>query len=226
MSIRITDLRTVDVRFPTSDFLDGSDAMNPDPDYSAATVLLETNDPALTGHGLTFTIGRGNDLCCRAIEALASRVVGRSLDELEGAMGSFWRDLVSDSQLRWLGPEKGVTHLATAAVVNAAWDLLAKRAGTPVWKYVCELSPAEQVELVDFRHISDALSPADARALLDRLADSRSTREAELRRDGYPAYITSAGWLGYDDDKIRRAVGDEVAPADPGGVDKAFKLFA
>lgn len=204
MSIRITDLRTVDVRFPTSDFLDGSDAMNPDPDYSAATVLLETNDPALTGHGLTFTIGRGNDLCCRAIEALASRVVGRSLDELEGAMGSFWRDLVSDSQLRWLGPEKGVTHLATAAVVNAAWDLLAKRAGTPVWKYVCELSPAEQVELVDFRHISDALSPADARALLDRLADSRSTREAELRRDGYPAYITSAGWLGYDDDKIRR----------------------
>lgn len=204
MSIRITDLRTIDVRFPTSDFLDGSDAMNPDPDYSAATVVLETSDPALAGHGLTFTIGRGNDLCCRAIEALAPRVVGRSLDELAGAMGAFWRDLVSDSQLRWLGPEKGVTHLATAAVVNATWDLLAKRADQPVWKYVCDLSPAQQVELVDFRHISDALSPEDARARLDRLADSRATREAELRRDGYPAYITSAGWLGYDDDKIRR----------------------
>jgi len=204
MGTRITALRSIDVRFPTSDFLDGSDAMNPDPDYSAATVVLETNEPGLEGHGLTFTIGRGNDLCCHAIDLLAERVVGRDLDEIGTAMGALWRDLVSDSQLRWLGPEKGVTHMATSAVVNAVWDLLARRAGKPVWKLVADMSPEAQVELVDFRHISDAITPGEALDRLRALEETRGQREAELRRDGYPAYITSAGWLGYDDDKIRR----------------------
>lgn len=204
MTARITALRTYDVRFPTSDFLDGSDAMNPDPDYSAATVVLETSEHGLEGHGLTFTIGRGNDLCCHAIELLRERVVGKTVDELAAAMGAFWRELVADSQLRWLGPEKGVTHMATSAVVNAAWDLVAKRAGKPVWKHVADMSPEAQVELVDFRHISDVLPPTEALDRLRALEPTRLEREAELRRDGYPAYITSAGWLGYDDEKIRR----------------------
>ncbi len=204
MPVRIIALRTFDVRFPTSDFLDGSDAMNPDPDYSAATVVLETSEPGLEGHGLTFTIGRGNDLCCRAIETLAERVVGRDLDELAGAMGAFWRGLVSDSQLRWLGPEKGVTHMATAALVNAVWDLLGRRAGKPVWKLVSDMPPRAQVELVDFRHISDAITKEEALERLEALAATRAEREAEIREHGYPAYVTSAGWLGYEDDKIRR----------------------
>ncbi len=204
MAVRITALRTFDVRFPTSDFLDGSDAMNPDPDYSAAVVVLETSEPGLEGHGLTFTIGRGNDLCCQAIESLTERVVGRDVDDLAGAMGAFWHELVSDSQLRWLGPEKGVTHMGTAALVNAVWDLLARRAGKPVWKLVSDMTPEAQVELVDFRHISDAITPEEALSSLQALAATRGEREAKLRKNGYPAYITSAGWLGYDDDKIRR----------------------
>lgn len=211
MTARITALRTYDVRFPTSDFLDGSDAMNPDPDYSAATVVLETSEAGLEGHGLTFTIGRGNDLCCHGIESLRDLVVGRDLDTLARTMGAFWHELVSDSQLRWLGPEKGVTHMATSAVVNAVWDVVAKRAGKPVWKYVADMTPEEQVELVDFRHISDAITPTEALDRLRSLESTRGEREAELRRDGYPAYITSAGWLGYDDDKIRRLCRESLA---------------
>lgn len=199
----ITGLRVHDVRFPTSELLDGSDAMNPDPDYSAAYVELVTDDPGLRGFGMTFTIGRGNDLCCTAIEALGAHVVGRSLDELEADRGAIATRLTGDSQMRWLGPEKGVVHLATAALVNAQWDLLARRAGVPLWAYLSALTPTEIVAAVDFRHISDALSPAQALALLEASIPGRDERREALLRDGYPAYITSAGWLGYDDDKIR-----------------------
>ncbi len=201
---RITDLVVSDVRFPTSELLDGSDAMNPDPDYSAAYVELCTDDPGLRGFGMTFTIGRGNDLCCAAIEAFRPHVVGRRLDDLEGDLASIATTLTGDSQMRWLGPEKGVVHLATAAVVNAQWDLLARRAGQPLWKYLVDLTPEQIVSAVDFRHISDALTPSEALDLLVAKAPTKVEREARLLSDGYPAYITSAGWLGYDDDKVRR----------------------
>lgn len=199
----ITGFTVHDVRFPTSELLDGSDAMNPDPDYSAAYVALHTDDPSLSGFGMTFTIGRGNDLCCAAIAALAELVVGLDLDELRDDLAAIATRLTSDSQYRWLGPEKGVVHLATAALVNAQWDLLARRAGQPLWAYLSGLSPAEIVSAVDFRHLTDALTPAEALALLQRSEPGRSERRARLLAEGYPAYITSAGWLGYSDDKIR-----------------------
>lgn len=200
---RITDLVVSDVRFPTSELLDGSDAMNPDPDYSAAYVELRTDDPGLRGYGMTFTIGRGNDLCCAAIEAFRHCVVGRRLEDLEADLGSIATTLTGDSQLRWLGPEKGVVHLATAALVNAQWDLLSRRAGMPLWKYLVELSADQVVSAVDFRHLTDALTPGDAREILTSLAPTKTRREATLLAEGYPAYITSAGWLGYDDEKVR-----------------------
>ncbi len=199
----ITEAVVSDVRFPTSELLDGSDAMNPDPDYSAAYVELRTDDPALSGFGMTFTIGRGNDLCCAAIEAMAPLVVGRDLDDLRADLGSIATSLTADSQFRWLGPEKGVVHLATAALVNAQWDLLARRAGSPLWQFLAELTPAEIVGAVDFRHLTDALTPEAALAMLEAQASGRAGRTAQLLREGYPAYITSAGWLGYPDDKIR-----------------------
>ena len=202
-STTITGFTVHDVRFPTSELLDGSDAMNPDPDYSAAYVALHTDDPSLTGYGMTFTIGRGNDLCCAAIDSLAELVVGRSLDELRADLGSIATRLTSDSQYRWLGPEKGVVHLATAAVVNAQWDLLARREGKPLWAFLADLSPEEIVSAVDFRHLTDALTPDAALALLKGAEGGREDRRAHLLSEGYPAYITSAGWLGYPDDKIR-----------------------
>jgi L-fuconate dehydratase len=211
MSI-ITELAVTDVRFPTSRDLDGSDAMNPDPDYSAAYVVLRTDaGDGLEGHGLTFTIGRGTEVVVAAVDALRPLVVGRSVEGLEADLGGFWRDLVGDSQLRWIGPEKGVIHLATAAVVNAVWDLVAKRAGVPVWRLLSGMSPAELVGLVDFRYMTDALAPDEALALLERAVPGRHEREAELLRDGYPAYTTSVGWLGYDDDKIRRLCREALA---------------
>ncbi len=199
----ITGATVHDVRFPTSELLDGSDAMNADPDYSAACVELHTTDPDLTGHGMTFTIGRGNELCCAAIEAMAVRLVGLTLDELRTDLGAIATRLTGDSQFRWLGPEKGVVHLATAALVNAQWDLLARRAGQPLWAFLADLTPAEIVSAVDFRHLTDALTPAEALAILERNAPGREERRARLVAEGYPAYITSAGWLGYGDDKIR-----------------------
>jgi L-fuconate dehydratase len=200
----ITGLDVLDIRFPTSRELDGSDAMNPDPDYSAAYVVVRTDAPdGMTGHGLTFTIGRGTEVVVAAVRALAPLVVGRSTEELFPAMGAFWRTLVGDSQLRWIGPEKGAIHLATAAVVNAVWDLRAKRAGKPLWELLTSMTPAEIVELVDFRYLTDALTPDEALAILERLAPTRTARLDELLRDGYPAYTTSVGWLGYSDDKIR-----------------------
>ncbi|HEU6456472.1 MAG TPA: L-fuconate dehydratase [Roseateles sp.] len=201
---RITSLRTVDVRFPTSQHLDGSDAMNLDPDYSAAYVILETDQPGLEGHGLTFTIGRGNDICCAAIEAMRHLVVGLELDWIAADMGRFWRHVTSDSQLRWIGPDKGAIHLATGAVVNAVWDLWAKAECKPVWKLVADMSPAELVRCIDFRYISDCITPDEALALLTCAAQGKAERIATLQREGYPCYTTSAGWLGYPDDKLRR----------------------
>ena len=206
---RIVDLVTHDIRFPTSRSLDGSDAMNPDPDYSAAYVVLKTDhSDGLAGHGLTFTIGRGNDLCVQAIEAMRHLVVGRTLEEFTADMGRFWRHVTSDSQLRWVGPEKGVIHLATAAVVNAVWDLWAKVAGKPLWQLLCDMSPEEIVRCIDFRYITDALTPSEAIELLRQREATKADRVAEMQRDGYPSYTTSAGWLGYDDDKLRRLCRD------------------
>jgi L-fuconate dehydratase len=206
----ITGFDTVDVRFPTSVALDGSDAMNPDPDYSAAYLILHTSDPALEGHGFCFTIGRGTDLCVQAIRALAPVLVGTGTEALFADMGGLWRRLVGDSQLRWLGPEKGVVHLATAAVVNAVWDLYAKARGKPLWKLLVDLRPEQIVDLVDFRYLTDALTPAEALGLLRERASTRPEREAQLAAEGYPAYTTSAGWLGYDDDKLRRLCREAV----------------
>ncbi len=211
MSVLINDLTVKDIRFPTSRQLDGSDAMNPDPDYSAAYVILDTDRDELEGHGLTFTIGRGNEVCVAAVEALKPLVIGRRLESLTSDMAAFWRHVTGDSQLRWIGPDKGAMHLATAAVVNAVWDLWAKAAGKPLWKLVTDMTPEELVACVDFRYITDALSPEEALAILRHAAPAKGEREAEMLAEGYPAYTTSAGWLGYGDDKIRRLCREAVA---------------
>ncbi|MEX0696212.1 MAG: L-fuconate dehydratase [Dongiaceae bacterium] len=203
MPITITDLVVTDLRFPTSRALDGSDAMNPDPDYSAAYVVLTTDRPGLEGHGLTFTIGRGTEICVAAVRALAPLVVGRSLEGFTADMAGFWRHVTGDSQLRWIGPEKGAIHLATAAVVNAVWDLSAKAAGKPLWRLVADMTPEQFVACIDFRYITDALTPAEALEMLRRNAATKAERVAEMVARGYPAYTTSAGWLGYPDDKLR-----------------------
>jgi len=213
MSVRIVRAVTYDIRFPTSRSGAGSDAMNPDPDYSAAYVALETDDPSgLTGHGLTFTIGRGTEVCVAAIEALAPHVVGATVEELVTDLGGLWRRLVTDSQLRWLGPEKGVIHLATAAVVNAVWDLYAKLEEKPLWKLLADMSPEELVACVDFRYIDDVLTPDDALAILRRNEATKAEREQLLLAEGFPAYTTSAGWLGYPEatlpERAREALAD------------------
>jgi L-fuconate dehydratase len=207
----VTGFDAVDVRFPTSLQLDGSDAMNPAPDYSAAYLILSTSDTGLEGHGFCFTIGRGTELCVQAIRALAPMVVGEKAEDLFADMGGLWRRLVGDSQLRWLGPEKGVIHMATAAVVNAVWDLYAKTRGKPLWKLLADLDPEQIVAMVDFRYLTDALTPDDALELLRARTASRAEREAYLADGGYPAYDTSPGWLGYDDDKLRRRCSEAVA---------------
>jgi L-fuconate dehydratase len=209
-SMRITGLRTYDLRFPTSAALDGSDAMNPDPDYSAAYVVLET-DGAHAGHGLTFTIGRGNEVVVAAIEALRSRVLGLETEWIAENPGRFWRHVTSDSQLRWIGPDKGAMHLATGAVVNAAWDLLAKIAGRPVWQLVGEMSPEQLVAIIDFRYLTDAITPEEALAIFRRAEAGKVERIAELRANGYPCYTTSAGWLGYSNEKLTRLATEAVA---------------
>lgn len=200
--MKITRLTVRDIRFPTSNDLSGSDAMNPDPDYSAAYVVLET-DSIHSGHGLTFTLGRGTEIVVQAVKAIEPLVVGRSLEEFTADMGKFWRHITGESQLRWIGPEKGATHLATGAIVNAVWDLWTKVEGKPVWRLVADLSPEEFVRLIDFRYITDALTPDEALGILEALAASKADRIAQMQADGYPAYTTSAGWLGYSDDKIR-----------------------
>lgn len=209
----ITDLETHDIRFPTSRQLDGSDAMNPDPDYSAAYVTLRTNAPdGLCGHGFVFTIGRGNDVQTAAIGALRHLVVGRDVDSVLSDLGGFARSLTNDSHLRWLGPEKGVIHMAIGAIINASWDMAARRAGKPVWRLIAEMTPEQVVDLIDFRYISDALTPGEALTLLRTAAAGKAARIEALLSRGYPAYTTSPGWLGYSDEKLgqraREAVGD------------------
>ena len=208
----IIDLEVIDLRFPTSRTLDGSDAMNPDPDYSAAYVILRTDaGDSLEGHGFTFTIGRGTEVVVAAVRAIEPLVIGLEIEAVEADLGGFWQRLVGDSQLRWIGPEKGVIHLATAAVVNAVWDLVAKRAGKPMWRYLADLAPAEIVGLVDWRYLTDALTPQAAQAMLETASAGRAERIAQLEATGFPAYTTSVGWLGYDDDKIRRLAREALA---------------
>ena len=212
VSGRIVAVDTYDIRFPTSRDLDGSDAMNPDPDYSAAYLVLRTDAAdGLEGHGFTFTIGRGNDVQVAAIEALRAHVVGRSVEELCADPGSINRALIGDSQLRWLGPEKGVMHMAIGAVVNAVWDLAAKRAGKPLWKLLADATPEWLVSQVDFRYIADAITPAEALELLTNGRSGSQERSAELLRSGYPAYTTSPGWLGYSDEKLTRLAHEALA---------------
>lgn len=207
----ITQVEVQDIRFPTSRSLDGSDAMNAAPDYSATYVILHVDDGGPEGHGLTFTIGRGNEIVVTAVRSLAPLVEGRSLAAITENMGAFWREFTGDSQLRWIGPDKGAIHLATAAIVNALWDLWAKREGKPVWKLLADMTPEQLVRCLDFRFVTDALTPEEAIALLRRQQAGKADREAEMRRDGYPGYTTSAGWLGYDDDKVRRLAREALA---------------
>lgn len=201
----ITSIEVKDVRFPTSKSLDGSDAMNPDPDYSAAYVILKTNHPdKLEGHGLTFTIGRGNELCVEAIKSLSYLIKGKKLSSFTEDMGAFWKMITGDSQLRWLGPEKGVIHLATGAIVNAVWDLYAKVEEKPLWLLLANMTPEALVKCIDFTYITDAITPEEALLLLQQKEASKKERINNLLNEGYPAYTTSAGWLGYSDDKMRR----------------------
>ncbi|MEV6416860.1 L-fuconate dehydratase [Kribbella sp. NPDC051718] len=209
---RFSEVETYDVRFPTSLDLDGSDAMNADPDYSAAYLIIRTDaGDGLEGHGFAFTIGRGNDVQTAAIEALRDHVIGLDVDATLNDLGGFWKSLVHDSQLRWLGPEKGVMHMAIGAVVNAVWDLAAKRAGVPLWKLLSDLSPEQIVDLVDFRYLTDALTRDEALEILSAAQPGRTEREELLREQGYPAYTTTPGWLGYDDAKLVRLCREAVA---------------
>ncbi|MEZ6121215.1 MAG: L-fuconate dehydratase [Pirellulaceae bacterium] len=202
MTVRIQAVDVQDIRFPTSQGLHGSDAMNPDPDYSAAYVTLQTNSD-VQGNGIAFTLGRGTDLCVAAAQRLAAPLIGKSLDDLTANMGQFWRMMTGDSQYRWLGPEKGVIHLATAAIVNAVWDLWAKVEGKPLWKLLADLSPEQIVSCIDFRYLTDVLTPEAALELLQAKAATKADRESVALQNGIPAYTTSAGWLGYADEYIR-----------------------
>lgn len=212
----IVSVDTRDIRFPTSLELDGSDAMNPDPDYSAAYVIVGTDAAdGLSGHAFVFTIGRGNDVEVAALEALRGHLLGRNVEELLGDMGATWRLLAHDSQLRWLGPEKGVMHMAIGAVLNALWDLKAKRAGLPLWQLLSTLSPEELVDLVDFRYLSDAITPDEALGLFRDAESGRAERIEALLASGYPAYTTTPGWLGYSDEKLERLCREAVADGFP-----------
>lgn len=194
--MRLRDAEILDLRFPTSEGRHGSDAMNPDPDYSAAYVVLLTDDPGgLAGHGLAFTIGRGNEVVCAAIQALMPRVLGMGLGEITADMAGFWRHLLGDSQLRWLGPDKGVVHLAAAAIVNAVWDLWARHEAKPLWKLLVDLTPAQLVACIDFRYLTDALTPTEAREFLESRAVRKPTEEERVRDRGLrPTPPRRAGW--------------------------------
>jgi L-fuconate dehydratase len=207
---KVMRLETVDLRFPTSRYLAGSDAMNPDPDYSAAYLTIHTDDGE-RGDGFVFTIGRGNDVQVGAIQALAPWVEGLDVAEAVNDLGGFSRRLVYDSQLRWLGPEKGIMHMAIGAVINAMWDLAARRVGLPLWRFLAQMPVAQIVDLIDFRYLTDAMTPSAATDLLLHAAPGRAARTAALRADGYPAYTTEPGWLGYSDDKLVRLAKEAVA---------------
>ena len=202
--------RVLDLRFPTSREQIGSDAVNKDPDYSAAYCILETNT-GLEGHGLTFTLGRGTELCVEALRYLAQRVEGRTLDSITSDLNGFYLEITGDTQFRWLGPEKGVIHLACAALINAVWDLYAKAEGKPVWKLLADMTPEQIVAAIDFRYIADALKPEEALAILRNGKRGQAERLAQIEATGYPAYTTSAGWFGYSEDKIRRLCQEGLA---------------
>src|SRR5439155_22114394 len=211
MSVKITNVIVRDIRFPTSRTLDGSDAVNVDPDYSATYITLETDDPGgLRGYALTFTNGRGNEVSVAAVHALTHHVLGRTLDSISEDFASFWLGITSDSQVRWLGPEKGVIHLAAGALVNAVWDLYARSEGKPLWKLLVDMSPEQIVSCIPFRHITDALTPQQAIEILRGNESTKALREAEMRTAVYPAYTTSAGWLGYSDQKVRQLVREGI----------------
>ncbi|MET8521045.1 L-fuconate dehydratase [Nocardioides sp. NPDC004968] len=207
---RITAVEVTDVRFPTSVSMDGSDAMNKDGDYSATYVVVSTDDPELSGFGFTFTIGRGNDICTLAAQRRGEPLVGREVSDVVGDLGGVYRDLASDSQLRWLGPDKGVEHLALAAVMNAVWDLAAREAGKPLWRLLADMTPEELVDVADLTYLSDALTREEALEILRASVPHREERIRHLEETGYPCYTTSAGWLGYSDDKLRRLAAEAV----------------
>jgi len=211
MTLHITELDCTDLRFPTSAQADGSDAMNPDPDYSAAYVIVRTSDPAVCGHGFVFTIGRGNEVQTAAIRALEPHLLGADLDTVLDDMGETWRRMVHDSQLRWLGPEKGVMHMAIGAVINALWDLKARLANLPLWRLLAGMSPQQLVDLVDFRYLTDALTPQEALEILTKAEPGRGQRIEQLQESGYPAYTSTPGWLGYSDEKLARLSREAVA---------------
>ncbi|KAF9517532.1 hypothetical protein BS47DRAFT_1339391 [Hydnum rufescens UP504] len=208
----ITRYEIHDVRFPTSLSGDGTDAMNTDCDYSSAYVTLFTDspDPSLVGNGMTFTIGRGNDIVCMAIREVAHRLVGKKTEVLFADMGKSWDYILADPQLRWIGPEKGVIHLASAAVDNALWDLFAKSRRKPLWKLIVDFTPEELVRSTAFRYITDAITPDEALAILKARETDKKDREAQVIAQGYPAYVTSAGWIGYSDDKVARLTKEAV----------------
>ncbi|WP_243637372.1 L-fuconate dehydratase [Parashewanella curva] len=201
MTNKISSIKTMDVRFPTSENLDGSDAVNKDPDYSAAYVVLET-EQGDKGYGLVFTIGRGNDLCCQAIQAMEHLVVGYDFDDIIANISKFYDELRSDSQLRWLGPEKGVIHMAAGAIMNAIWDMWARKEGKPVWRLLADMSPEQFVDCLDFRYVTDAITKEEALAIVKANAATKENRIREIEQNGYPSYTTSAGWLGYSDEKL------------------------
>lgn len=209
--VRITGHTIRDIRFPTSDELHGSDALNNDPDYSCAYITLLTDQPGLKGHGLVFTIGRGNEICCTALQSIADSVVGRSLASITSDFAAFSRELTGDAQMRWLGPEKGVVHMAAGALINAVWDLYARWSGKPLWLLLAELSPEELVRCVDFSYLTDALKPDEALELLRQMEPGKAQRIERLKAEGFPAYTTSAGWLGYSDQRIRQLCREAVA---------------
>lgn len=209
--MQISSAKVRDIRFPTSTWLDGSDAMNPAPDYSLTYIELATTNAGPRGYGFTFTIGRGNELCVLAAERLAQGIIGRTLDGVTGDMGRFWSDLTGDSQLRWVGPEKGVIHLAAAAIVNAVWDLWARQMQLPVWQLVAELEPEHLARCIEFRAISDVIDGEEAAELFRERDVTVATRLDHLRAEGFPAYTTSAGWLGYDDGKIEALCRQAIA---------------
>ena len=201
---KIVKLTTYDLRFPTSDYLDGSDAMNPDPDYSAAYVIIETDQSSLKGHSFAFTLGRGNDLCCNAIKALQHLVIGLDLNWIRDNQSAFSRRMTSDSQLRWVGPEKGIIHMASGAIINAVWDILSKLDNKPLWQLVSDMNADQISNAIDFRHITDFLNQDEAFEILKSHQKTKLDRVSILENEGYPCYVTSAGWLGYSDKKLQR----------------------
>jgi len=206
MPITITDITVQDIRFPTSAGLHGSDAIHKDPDYSCPYVTLTTDQEGLAGHGISFTLGRGNEVCVAMIDAMKHLVLGRTVESIFADMHGFWHMLANDGQLRWLGPEKGVQHLGVAALINAIWDLKAKQAGKPLWQLLADMDPSALVECVEFSHVTDALTEEDARALLTEHAGTKQDRADNLRTIGLPSYTSSAGWLGYTDAQVRDLV--------------------